>query len=181
MPGPHLTIGALSHRTGCQIETVRYYERIGLLPRPARTAGGYRMYDENAVRRLAFVLRARALGFSLPEVRALLGLAEGREPSCAAARDLAATHLAEIRRKIDDLRQMGRILSDMVEACAEGRLPDCPLIEALYAGLRARSARHRAPTAEARSGDGRGKPRGERLAAHRGRRERKANVTGGGT
>ena len=160
-PGPHLAIGALSRRTDCPIETVRYYERIGLLPRPARTAGGYRVYGEDAVRRLAFVLRARALGFSLPEVRTLLGLAEGREPSCVAARDLAAAHLAEVRNKIDDLRRMGRILADMVEACAEGRLPDCPLIEALYAGLRARSARHRPPAAEVRSSDGRRKPRGK--------------------
>ena len=150
-PGPRLAIGALSRRTGCPIETVRYYERIGLLPRPARTAGGYRVYGEDVVRRLAFVLRARALGFSLPEVRTLLGLAEGREPSCAAVRDLAAAHLAEIRHKIDDLRRLGRILTDMVEACDEGRLPDCPLIEALY----------RPPAAEVRSSDGKGKPRGK--------------------
>lgn len=150
-PGPHLAIGALSRRTGCPVETVRYYERIGLLPRPARTAGGYRVYGEDAVRRLAFVLRARALGFSLPEVRTLLGLAEGREPSCVAVRDLAAAHLAEVRHKIDDLRRLGRILTDMVEACAEGRLPDCPLIEALY----------RPPAGKARSGDGRGKAKGK--------------------
>ncbi len=145
VPGPRLAIGALSRRIGCPIETIRYYERIGLLPRPARTAAGYRMYGEDTVRRLAFVLRARALGFSLPEVRALLGLAEGREPSCAAVRDLAAAHLAEVRRKIDDLRRLGRILSDMVEACAEGRLPDCPLIETLYRG----------PALETRSSGGR--------------------------
>lgn len=150
-PGPHLAIGVLSRRSGCSIETVRYYERIGLLPRPVRTAGGYRMYGEGTVRQLAFVLRARTLGFSLSEVRTLLGLAEGREPSCAAARDLAAAHLAEVRRKIDDLRRLGRILSDMVEACAKDRLPDCPLIEALYC----------APVAEVRSGDGKGKPRGK--------------------
>jgi MerR family mercuric resistance operon transcriptional regulator len=131
-PGPRFAIGALSRRTGCPVETVRYYERIGLLPRPTRTAGGYRMYGEAAARRLAFVLRARSLGFSLPEVRTLLGLAEGREPSCAAVRDLAAAHLAEVQRKIQDLRRLGRILTDMVEACAEGRMPECPLIEALY-------------------------------------------------
>lgn len=154
-PGPRLPIGALSRRTGCPIETVRYYERIGLLPRPPRTAGGYRMYGEEAVRRLAFVLRARALGFSPPEVRALLGLAEGQEPSCAAVRDMAAAHLAEVRRKIDDLQRLGRILADMVETCAEGRLPECPLIEALY---RADGGR--------RSSDKRGNPREtKRLAA----------------
>jgi MerR family mercuric resistance operon transcriptional regulator len=165
MSAPHLAIGALSRRVGCPIETVRYYERIRLLPRPARTAGGYRMYDEAAVRRLAFVLRSRSLGFSLPEVRALLGLAEGRKPSCAAARDLAAAHLAEIREKIDDLRQMGRILAGMVEACAEGQRPACPLIEALY----------RAPEAsiERRCG----KIGAEKqLAAHAGRRKRTAEV-----
>lgn len=131
-PGPHFAIGALSRRTGCPIETIRYYERIGLLPRPARTAGGYRMYGEDAGRRLAFIIRARALGFSLPEVRALLGLAEGREPSCAAVRDLAAAHLVETCRKIDDLRRLERVLTGMVKVCAEGRVPDCPLIEALY-------------------------------------------------
>jgi MerR family mercuric resistance operon transcriptional regulator len=129
---PQLPIGELSRRTGCNIETIRYYERIGVLRRPARTEGGFRRYSLNDLRRLAFVRRARDLGFTLDEVRALLRLADGRERSCAAARDLAAAHLNDVRKKIADLKKMERILHGMVLQCADRTLPDCPVIETLF-------------------------------------------------
>jgi MerR family mercuric resistance operon transcriptional regulator len=129
---PQLPIGELSRRTGCNIETIRYYERIGVLRCPARTGGGFRRYSLNDLRRLAFVRRARDLGFTLDEVRALLRLADGRERSCAAVRDLAAAHLSDVRRKIADLKKMERILRGMVLQCADGTLPDCPIIEMLF-------------------------------------------------
>lgn len=127
-----IAIGALSRATGVNIETIRYYERVGLLPAPPRSLGGYRLYGHDHARRLLFIRRARALGFALDEVRTLLRLGDKRERSCAAVRDLAGTHLADVRGKIADLRRMERILAEMVATCADGMLPDCPLIETLY-------------------------------------------------
>ena len=127
-----ISIGELSKRTGCNIETIRYYERIGVLRRPARTGGGFRRYNLSDLRRLAFVRRARDLGFTLDKVRALLRLADRRERSCAAVRDLAAGHLNDVRKKIADLKKMERILRGMVLQCADGTLPNCPLIETLF-------------------------------------------------
>ena len=123
-------IGELSRRTGCNIETIRYYERIGLLPAPERR-GRYRSYGPDDVGRLGFVRRARELGFTLDEVRALLGLAAGGRASCADARDLAAAHLEDIRARIADLRRMQRVLADTVRACDAGNDACCPLIAAL--------------------------------------------------
>jgi MerR family mercuric resistance operon transcriptional regulator len=126
----------LARRTGCNPETVRYYEKVGLLPEPPRTRSGYRSYDTMYERRLRFVLRARELGFSLDEIRALLRLVDERDQPCAAARDVAATHLADVRAKIADLRRMERVLQDVVAQCADGMLPECPLIETLFGNAR---------------------------------------------
>ena len=127
----HFAIGALSQRTECNIETIRYYERVGLLPVPARSAGGYRLYGTGHLKRLTFIRRARALGFSIHEVRKLLELAEHRRRPCAEARSLAATHLEDVRAKIADLRVMERVLKETVARCGEGGGRHCPLIEAL--------------------------------------------------
>jgi MerR family transcriptional regulator, mercuric resistance operon regulatory protein len=128
-----LTIGALSRRTGCNIETIRYYERIGLVPKPDRTAGNYRSYGALHLQRLSFVRRARNLGFTLDEVRALLRLADADDGTCAEARNLAAAHLADVRAKISALRTMERVLKETVAKCADGSRPECPLIETLSA------------------------------------------------
>ncbi|MBI1198960.1 MAG: MerR family DNA-binding protein [Phenylobacterium sp.] len=127
-----MPIGELSRRTGCNIETIRYYERIGLIPAPQRR-GRYRSYRADDVGRLGFVRRARALGFTLEEVRALLGLAAGGQDPCAEVRSLAASHLKDVRARIADLRRMERVLADSVRACDSGQDPGCPLIEALDA------------------------------------------------
>src|SRR5215510_11789088 len=100
----------LARRTGSNLETVRYYEKVGLLPEPPRTAGGYRSYDMTHERRLRFVLRARELGFSLDEIRALLRLVDERDQPCAEARAVAATHLQDVRAKIAYLKGMARVL-----------------------------------------------------------------------
>jgi MerR family mercuric resistance operon transcriptional regulator len=127
-----IQIGALARQSGCNVETIRYYERVGLLPAPPRTAGRYRLYRAADVRRLAFVRRARELGFTLDQVRALLALsAKNGRDACAEVHDLAAGHLAEVRAKIADLRAMERILADAVRRCAAGELPGCPIIDAL--------------------------------------------------
>jgi MerR family transcriptional regulator, mercuric resistance operon regulatory protein len=133
MAAATIPIGELSRRTGCNIETIRYYERIGLLPR-AQRRGRYRTYGAEDVARLGFARRARQLGFTLDEVRALLELARGGTASCETARDLAARHVKLIRTRIADLRQMERVLADAVRACQSGKLSFCPLIESLSAG-----------------------------------------------
>jgi MerR family mercuric resistance operon transcriptional regulator len=122
----------LARRTGCNLETVRYYEKVGLLPEPPRTASGYRSYDGAHERRLRFVLRARELGFSLDEIRELLRLVDERDRPCAEARDVAAIHLADVRAKIADLKRMERVLKSVVAQCGDGTLPECPLIETLF-------------------------------------------------
>src|SRR2546425_7236758 len=128
----HIIIGTLSKHTGTNIETIRYYERIGLLPAPARSSGGYRLYGTGHLKRLAFVRRARTLGFSIDEVRTLLRLADERKRPCAEVRVVAETHLKDVHAKIADLRRMERVLKATVAQCAVGRSADCPLIEALY-------------------------------------------------
>jgi MerR family mercuric resistance operon transcriptional regulator len=125
-----IPIGELSRRTGCNIETIRYYERIGLMPKPPRR-GRYRNYGSEDVGRLGFVRRARVLGFTLDEVRALLGLAAGGQASCAHARDLAAAHLRDVRTRIVDLKRMERALTETVRACEAGDDAGCPLIDTL--------------------------------------------------
>lgn len=131
---PGLRIGALSRRTGCQVDTIRYYERAGLLPAPARTPSRYRVYTVDHLKRLAFIRRARDLGFTLADVRTLLTLADRRRRTCADARAIGLQHLHDVRRKIGDLKAMERVLREMVARCADGTLPDCPLIEALAEG-----------------------------------------------
>ena len=129
-----MQIGELSRRSGCHIETIRYYERIGLLPR-ARRAGRYRNYEGADAGRLAFIRRARELGFTLDEVRTLLALAAGGAETCHEARDLAAAHLPGVRARIADLRRMQRTLADHIRACDAGHNVACPLIESLRANV----------------------------------------------
>lgn len=131
-----IAIGELSRRTQCNIETIRYYERIGLLPQPRRESGGrYRRYDGDDIARLRFIRRARQLGFTLDEVRGLLRLAAADgEEARAEARSLAATHVAGIRAKVADLQAMETVLTDAICECDTGQQPRCPLIEVLSAG-----------------------------------------------
>lgn len=126
-----LSIGTLSKQTGCNIETIRYYEKAGLLPVPARSPAGYRRYGSTHLKRLTFIRRARALGFSIEEVRKLLTLADERKRPCAQVRVVAAVHLTDVQTKIADLRAMERVLRETVAKCASGRSADCPLIESL--------------------------------------------------
>ena len=127
-----IAIGALSKHTGTSIETIRYYERVRLLPAPARSSGGYRLYGTGHLKRLNFIRRARTLGFSIGEVRTLLRLADERRRPCAEVRLVAAAHLKDVRAKITDLRRMERVLKATVARCAEGKRSDCPVIETLY-------------------------------------------------
>jgi len=126
-----IPIGDVSRHTGCNIETIRYYERIGLLPSPDRQ-GRYRRYGPHDVKQLMFVRRARELGFTLDEVRALMKLSETDGTStCNEVREISAAHLADVRRRIADLQAMERVLSSAIHQCDAGQQPGCPLIEAL--------------------------------------------------
>lgn len=130
-------IGALARLSGVPVETIRYYEREGLMAKPGRTAGGARVYGSSDAARLAFIRRTRGLGFPLGEVRELLALADRKSRSCRRVHAVAAAHLAEMRRRIEDMRRMERVLAGMVAECAEGTMPDCPLLQALTCADRA--------------------------------------------
>jgi len=130
--GPALTIGALSKHTRVHIETIRFYERVGILPKPPRSAGGHRIYSPDQLMRLSFVRRSRELGFSLEEVRGLLHLVDGGHYTCAEVKAITLDHLADIRRKIADLRRLEQTLASVAGRCRGGKVPDCAVIEALF-------------------------------------------------
>ena len=126
-----LTIGEVAARSGVGVPTIRYYERIGLIPPPARTAGGQRRYDARAAERLAFVRQGRALGLPLDAIRALLDLEAHPDRPCAQADRIARTQLAEVRGRIAQLRRLEAELARMSEGCEGGRAGDCTVLAAL--------------------------------------------------
>jgi len=130
-PPLNLTIGTLSTEAGVATETIRYYERIGILPKPPRTAGGHRLFTEEHKQRLIFIRRARKLGFSLDQVRALLGLTGGRHITCAKVKGITEQHIADIRQRVKDLKHIERVLTEMVAHCPGGEKLDCPILDAL--------------------------------------------------
>lgn len=126
-----LTIGRLAKAADIGVETIRFYERERLLPEPARTAGGYRQYEPATVDRLVFIRRAKALGFSLDEIRELLGLAHP-EGDRAQVKAVTQHKLAQIDRRIDELRRMRTALADLDRQCSgHGPVDGCPIVEAL--------------------------------------------------
>jgi MerR family mercuric resistance operon transcriptional regulator len=128
---PTLTIGALAQASGVHLETIRYYQRLGLVPQPARPAGSVRRYDARAVARLRFIRRAQQLGFSLDEVGQLLALDDGGR-QCGASRRLAEARLAEVEAKLAALARMRRELKRLIAECSgAARAPACPIIETL--------------------------------------------------
>jgi len=126
-----LTRGALARATGCNIETIRYYEKIGLLPDPPRTTARYRIYSASHVARLRFILRARQLGFGMDDIGGLLGLDDGAAPSCAEVKDRTDRHLADVRSKIADLKRIETVLSKTAARCSGAEVPQCPVLDAL--------------------------------------------------
>lgn len=133
--------GEVAEATGCNIETIRFYEKIGLLRPPMRTESGHRLYDDDDVDRLAFILRARELGFSIEELRGLLDLVDGGY-TCGQVKDLTIKHIEVVRRKIADLRRLERTMSQIVAQCDGGAVPDCPIVTALSKPPKGRHARN---------------------------------------
>lgn len=123
--------GELAKLTGCNSETIRYYESAGLLPPPPRTEAGHRVYDDQYVRRLSFILRARDLGFTIEEIRELLSLSDNKTLTCAKVQDITMRHLNDVQNKIKDLRRVKSVLKDMVLQCKDGTKPECPIFESL--------------------------------------------------
>jgi MerR family mercuric resistance operon transcriptional regulator len=131
-----MTIGRLAEAAGVNLETVRYYERIKLMPSPARSASGHRVYEEGHVRRLAFIRRGRELGFSIEQIRALLALAEPSRASCTQVNEIARTHLDEVRAKVADLLRLEGILAATIAQCSGDAAPSCPVLDMLAAPAR---------------------------------------------
>jgi len=125
-------IGEMSHKTGVNIETIRYYERIGVMPRPLRTEGGHRAYNSDQLKRLNFIKRSRELGFSLGEIRALLELVDTGTYTCSEVHEMTMKHLTAVRKKVAGLRPMERVLKDMASQCSRGDVPKCPIVESLF-------------------------------------------------
>lgn len=127
-----MTIGQVASGAGVNIQTVRYYERRGLLPQAPRTASGYRQYDTDAVARLRFIRRAQDLGFSLEEIAELLELRVEHGAACAAVEAKAKAKIAMVEKKIDELERMRMVLEELARSC-ELREPtsDCPILETL--------------------------------------------------
>lgn len=131
MSSAHLSIGDMSRATGTKVETIRFYEKNGLLPQPGRTQGNYRAYEPAHLNRLSFIRRARDLGFSLDQVRALLTLSDDRSQSCAAVDVIARGHRDEVERKIKDLQSLKTVLDQVIESCHCNIVADCAIIESL--------------------------------------------------
>jgi len=127
----NFSIGDLAQATDTKVETIRYYERVGLLPQPARTAGNYRVYDATQLARLGFIRRSRELGFSIDQVRALLGLSDQKDRTCAGVDAIAREHLAEVDAKIASLKRLRRELDEIIRGCDVGTIADCRIIDAL--------------------------------------------------
>lgn len=128
-----MNVGAAAREAGLPVKTVHYYESIGLVT-PARRSNGYRAYDEALVRKLAFLQRARSLGFSIDECRGLLSLYEDRGRASKDVKDMATAKLRDIERKIDELHSLHGALSHLVEACHGDDRPDCPILDDLASG-----------------------------------------------
>ena len=126
-----LTRGDLARATGCNIETIRYYEKTGLLPDPPRSTAGYRIYSAAHATRLRFILRARKLGFSMEDIRGLMGLDDGAAPTCAEVKERTERHLADVRAKISDLRRIESVLAATASRCSGAEVPNCPVLDAI--------------------------------------------------
>lgn len=129
--GTALMRAGLARETGCNLETIRYYENIGVMPDPPRTAAGHRVYDESHVARLRFIMRMRELGFTLEEVRDFLALTDGGTQTCAEVQQRTEAHLVGVRAKIADLQRIERVLAETAAQCSGKDVPDCPVLDAL--------------------------------------------------
>jgi MerR family transcriptional regulator, copper efflux regulator len=138
-----MTIGRLAERAGVNIDTIRYYERNGLLPAPQRRASGYREYGESDVGRLRFIRRAKELGFTLGEITELLSLSDDRRSDMRGVKRKAEERLQQVERKLEELRRVKRGLEKLIAACpGHGELRGCPIVAALAEDDEPHEVRH---------------------------------------
>lgn len=128
-------IGEMSRKSGVNIETIRYYERIGIMPDPVRTQGGNRQYDDSQLKRLAFIKRCRDLGFGIDEIRVLLGMVDRQDFTCGEVHRMTVEHLKNIRRKMADLTRLETVLKRMAAECGRRDVPECPIVDTLFGPL----------------------------------------------
>lgn len=121
----------LARKTGCNLETIRYYEKVGLLPAPLRSSNGYRVYSPELVRRLQFILRARDLGFAMDEIRSLLSLTDTGTQTCGEVMMRTRSHLDDVRRRIADLQKIEETLAITLDKCTGDDVPECPVLDTL--------------------------------------------------
>jgi len=126
-----LTIGRVAKETGCKVQTIRYYEEIGVLPPPDRSAGNQRIYEPEHIQRLNFIRHARELGFSLAAIRDLLSLTDNPNQSCITADGIAREQLGQVNHRINRLQLLKLELERMIEQCSGGQIKDCRVIEVL--------------------------------------------------
>ena len=126
-----MRIGELANACDCPVETIRYYEKIGLLPPAARLANGYRSYDNKHRKWLQFIIRSRELGFSQDEVRRLTDLAHQKQPACGDVHKLLEDHVHDVQKRVRELKRMERALVRLKRQCRDGTLHDCPVIDEL--------------------------------------------------
>lgn len=129
-----MSVGALSTQAGCNIETVRYYENIGLMPEPPRSEGGHRQYTHSHAKRLCFIRRSRELGFPIDQVRELLKLIDEPNHTCGEVKAITVVQAREVQKKISDLERLRDALNKMTVSCSGGSytVDDCPIIDALF-------------------------------------------------
>ena len=126
-----MKISEAAESSGCHLETIRYYERVGLMPKPRRTASGYREYRDDEVDRLRFITRSRDLGYSLDEIRSLLRLNDDPTMSCCDVDGIARTHLTEIGTRVVELQRIAMELERVIDGCAGGNRGTCTILDAL--------------------------------------------------
>ena len=126
------SIGELSRYALVNIETIRYYERVAVMPEPERSSGGNRIYNEQQIKRLFFIKRCRDLGFSLDGIRAMLSMVDDDNLSCRQVHNRTVSHLDNISKKLKDLRKMQAVLKQMAATCSKGDVPDCPIVDSLF-------------------------------------------------
>lgn len=126
-----MNIGQAASASGVTAKMIRYYEETGLIPPATRAAQGYRIYNDKDVHRLRFIRSARTLGFSIPEISALLGLWNDQHRQSSQVKELAQAHLDDLQARIDGLKLMARTLQDLISSCAGDHRADCPILDRL--------------------------------------------------
>lgn len=132
MPATTYSRGQLAKLTAVKAETIRYYEKCGLLKAPARSSGGHRIYSEQHAGQLRFIRRCRELGFAINDIGGLLSLSSAEGESCQQAQQATTAHLSDVQEKIKDLKKMEKTLKGLIKQCEGNTAPNCPMIETLF-------------------------------------------------